>query len=442
VTWEPSLLGDPATSFDVEVLPDHLVCSAPAGVNECTVGGLTNGREYQVVLTASNAGGLSAPVTQPGLVKPFSSPGAPQFVTAVPANGEVNVSWAAPLSDGGRPVTSYAVSTLPAGGSCELTTGPLSCTVTGLTNGTPYVFVVAATNEAGPGTMSAPIAAVTPRTVPSAVTSISATAGDRKLEVRWTPPESNGGMAISGYSVTAVPGDQSCTWVSGPLTCTLEGLTNGTEYNVTVEATNIAGVGVRARSTASFRPVAVPAAPAVLSVTPRNASAMVSFSGTPDMGGSSIRHYTVTASNGRSCVVTAGPRQCLVTGLTNGAETTFTVTATNGVGESLPSEPSAPTTPFTVPTSPLAVVATSKASKLEVRWAAPTGSGGSPITGYRVELTTNGRTWLSGGEVSSTLTTHSVSGLVVGRSYGVRVVALNAAGRSVASAPTLAKIVK
>ena len=71
-------------------------------------------------------------------------PGAPTGLTATPENGEVALSWAAPASDGGAPVTSYRVydSTVAGftpGTPVKSSTGT-SATVTGLANGTTYYF--------------------------------------------------------------------------------------------------------------------------------------------------------------------------------------------------------------------------------------------------------------------------------------------------------------
>jgi hypothetical protein len=79
----------------------------------------------------------------------------------VAGDGAATVSWTAPASDGGSPITSYTVSGSP-GGSAIVAGSSTSATVTGLTNGTPYTFTVQATNAIGPGPSSSPSNAVTP----------------------------------------------------------------------------------------------------------------------------------------------------------------------------------------------------------------------------------------------------------------------------------------
>ena len=178
-----------------------------------------------------------------------TSPTAPTGVTAVRGNTQVTVSWNAPASNGGLPITSYTVVSSPGGKTCTWTTGPLSCVVTGLTNGQAYTFTVTATNSEGPSPASSPSASVTPATTPTAPTSVAGASGNGQVTVSWTAPSSNGGSAIDGYTATASPGGATCSWTTGPLSCIVSGLTNGSSYTFTVTAHN--GVGTSPASAAS-----------------------------------------------------------------------------------------------------------------------------------------------------------------------------------------------
>ena len=92
-----------------------------------------------------------------------TAPGAPTGVTAMAGNAQASVSFAAPASDGGAPITGYTVTSNPAGGvDTNAGTTLLSHTVNNLVNGTPYTFTVRATNIAGQGTISAASSSVTP----------------------------------------------------------------------------------------------------------------------------------------------------------------------------------------------------------------------------------------------------------------------------------------
>ena len=91
-------------------------------------------------------------------------------------------------------------------------------------------------------------------TVPGAPTSVSATAGNAQATVSFTAPASNGGSAITGYTVTSSPGNITATGSSSPITIT--GLTNGTSYTFTVTATNVVGTGAASSASSSVTPSA------------------------------------------------------------------------------------------------------------------------------------------------------------------------------------------
>ncbi len=92
---------------------------------------------------------------------PPTVPDPPSAVTATAGDAAAQVSWTAPQSDGGSPITGYTATSSPSGHTCT-TTGALSCVVGGLTNDTEYTFTVRATNAAGTGPASAPSDPATP----------------------------------------------------------------------------------------------------------------------------------------------------------------------------------------------------------------------------------------------------------------------------------------
>ncbi len=93
------------------------------------------------------------------------TPDAPAGAFAVASDGRATVSWQAPASDGGSPITGYVVA--PEIGAVIqpahiFITHATSEIVGGLANGTAYTFTVAAMNAAGVGAFSTASLPVTP----------------------------------------------------------------------------------------------------------------------------------------------------------------------------------------------------------------------------------------------------------------------------------------
>jgi hypothetical protein len=83
---------------------------------------------------------------------------------------------------------------------------------------------------------------------------VSAIAGNSQATVTFTAPVSNGGAAITSYTVTSSPGGLTGTGSASPITVT--GLTNGTSYTFTVTATNSVGTGSASAASNSVTPAA------------------------------------------------------------------------------------------------------------------------------------------------------------------------------------------
>src|SRR5206468_2329426 len=100
---------------------------------------------------------------------------------ATAGNGQATVSWTAP-SNNGSTITSYDVRYSSNGGTTWTSAGVAyagsPATVTGLANGTSYVFDVAAINGIGASSYSTTSTAVVPVGVPAAPTGVAGTRGD------------------------------------------------------------------------------------------------------------------------------------------------------------------------------------------------------------------------------------------------------------------------
>ena len=94
----------------------------------------------------------------------------------------------------------------------------------------------------------------TSSTIPGAPANVSAVAGNGQAVVTFTAPADNGGSAITGYEVTASPGNISMIGGASPITLT--GLTNGTSYTFTVKAINDAGRSAASAESNTVIPIA------------------------------------------------------------------------------------------------------------------------------------------------------------------------------------------
>ncbi|MDQ1683759.1 MAG: hypothetical protein QOC82_496 [Frankiaceae bacterium] len=194
VTWTaPASNGSPITGYTVTAAPGGATATVAGTVTSATVTALANGTAYTFTVTATNAAGTSATSTPSSSVTPLGPPGAPTAVTASARNQSAVVSWAAPINNGGQPITGYTVQTTPGSTSISVDGATTSTTVTGLTNGTAYTFNVTATNTNGTGPGAT--ATATPQPAPGDVTTAIDTASVSTVAGGFNSPR---GVAVAG----------------------------------------------------------------------------------------------------------------------------------------------------------------------------------------------------------------------------------------------------
>jgi titin len=298
-----------------------------------------------------------------------------------------------------------------------------------LTNGVSYEFKVQAKNVVG-GNTSQFSNTVTPATVPSAPTTVTATPGIGQAVVNFTPSANNGGMPITAYTVTASPGGASATGPGGGIVVT--GLQNGGTYTFTVVATNALGNSL---TSAPSSPVTLPNVPglptAVAATLSGRAEISVAFAPPAATGGTPITGYTVTSSPG-GITATGATSPSRVDGLFPEATYTFTVHATNAVGSGAESTPSSSAVAAIEPAAPLSPAAVAGNSQAHVYWIASPDTGGSPVTSYTITTNPGGnQVTLAPPTPDSTRQSSAVvTGLTYGTAYTFSVVATNLVGSS------------
>jgi len=273
--------------------------------------------------------------------------------------------------------------------------------------------------------------------VPGVPTVVTGSPLEQAVALSWVAPASQGSSPITDYTIQYTS-DNGVTWTTFPHTAspatsiTVTGLVNKTGYKFRVAAVNAVGQGDFSAPSAVITPDALPpAAPTNVVAVRGDQQVVVTWTAPTNVGTSPLTDYTIQFSSTGGATWTTFPdgvstaTSATVTGLTNGVAYVFRVAAVNKNGASPWSATTAPVTPLGLPAQPVVTSLTAGNAVLNVSWTTPSGNG-LPITGYVVQYQTGATTVnVPLGVVNST----TVTGVVNGQAYTVRVAAVTAAGQ-------------
>ena len=312
------------------------------------VTGLVNGMGYLFRIAAVNRLGTGPFTDLTPAVVPATFPGTLTALTATRSNGQAGLTWKAPTSNGGSAITDYLVQSSADGGKtwkafAHKASAVTTMTVTGLANGTGYLFRIAAVNGIGTGPFTDLTAAVVPATFPGTLTALTATRGNGQAGLTWKAPASSGGSAITDYLVQSST-DGGRTWkafahkASAATTMTVTGLVNGTGYLFRIAAINDVGTGAFTTPKIAVVPATLPGIVADLAVTIDSGRAKLAWKAPASNGGTAILDYSIQWSDddGRNWKTFAHKvstaTSATIAGLVSAASYRYRVAALNAVG--------------------------------------------------------------------------------------------------------------
>jgi fibronectin type 3 domain-containing protein len=351
--------------------------------NDTTV---TNGVKYYYAITAKNAVG-EGPMSAIVSATPSTIPEPPQNLKAAIGNKYVNLTWAAPSSTGGAPITHYKVykglqqtslAALPELGNISVYND------TTVQNGVTYYYAVSALNQRGEGPCSSTVKAI-PGKVPSAPRNLSAAIGDAYVLLDWDGPQDLGGYALTIYKVYKEGAGSARAVIGQVATLGYNDTTveNGKTYNYSVSATNALGEGP-AGPVVLARPGRVPGAP---TLTAQAGDGRVDLSWTAGNDGgypvSVFRVYRGTEATAKVFLVNATGMLYNDTTVENGKTYQYAVSAVNALGEGPMSSP-VPAMPKGIPGRPVNLTAAAGNGFVVLSWLPPTDTGGLAVSGYKV----------------------------------------------------------
>lgn len=357
VSWKsPTTSGTDLTDYKIQYSKDNVnwyTYGDTVNLNASLIMyGLNSGTKYYIRVAALNSigqGPWSTVVSATTTGTPVSTPASPSGLTVLNTTATTaSLSWGHPNESAVKDYKiEYKLSTAATWNSfSDGVSTAKTTTVTGLQNGSKYMFRVSAQNVAGYSQPSnIKYADTKQQQVPGAPENVIVKTGTgTSLKIAWNQPMNNGGSAITDY-VIMYKESSSAVWlvfkdgISTNLETTITGLTKGKTYNYKVAAKNALGQG-------SFNPLntitlAIPNAPLNLSGLATETAIWLFWDAPTSNRSIALHDYAIQyrekgttawlTYNDGSSIIDEGA----VTDLATGKTYEVRVAAKNGVGQGL-----------------------------------------------------------------------------------------------------------
>lgn len=320
--------------------------------------GLQNSVTYYYAVTSQTRHGVSGK-SAIVFTTPWAVPTPPRGLNLTAGDGFISLRWLQPSDNGGYKVTSFIVyrGTDKDNMIRFLTLGNLTEYMdVDVVNGVRYYYAISAVNIKGEGNRCDPASAMPgfPPTAPLGLTAIANGAG---IDLSWQPPASNGGVAITSYSVyrgSRLGEEVFLATVNFPYATYSDGpIRNGSKLVYYVTATNVIGESP-ASNEAVVTPNGAPGAP--INFTAAQSGWTLSLRWQPPLsdGGAKVLKYNIYRGISPEremylCNVTGDQMAHLDAAVEHGLAYSYLVSAENVVGEGPPGVAASVLTDFLAP---------------------------------------------------------------------------------------------